>query len=204
MGITAFLVGVDTPGLTVGPPMEKMGLDTAPLGELALVDCEVPVENRLGREGNGGAIFRHSMGWERSYILASCVGTMERQVEICVEYAKTRKQFGQAIGEFQSVSNRIVDMKLRLETARLLLYHVAWLRAQGSDAMGEAAMAKMYLSECFVQSSLDAIQIHGGYGYVTEYRIEQDLRDSVAGRIYSGTTEIQRGIIARSLGLRGG
>ncbi len=92
-------------------------------------------------------------------------------------------------------------MKVRLETARLLLYHVGWLRAGGHDVVAEAAMAKMYLSECFVQSSLDAIQIHGGYGYMTESEIERDLRDSVASRIYSGTTEIQREIIARSLGI---
>lgn len=201
MGVTAFLVERDRRGLTVGTPMDKMGLKTAPLAEVGLNDCEIPVENRLGAEGNGGAIFRYSMAWERGWILASCIGTMERQLETCVEYAKSRRQFGQPIGKFQSVSNRVIDMKVRLETARLLLYRVGWLRAQGHDAVGEAAMAKLYLSECFVQSSLDALQIHGGFGYMTESEIERDMRDSAASRIYSGTSEIQRGIVGRSLGL---
>lgn len=201
MGITAFLIDGGSPGLSVSRPIEKMGLRTAPLGELVLEDCEVGVENRLGAEGNGAAIFRHSMLWERSSILASCVGTMERQLEVCTEYARERKQFGKPIGSFQSVANRLVDMKLRLETSRLLLYRMAWLRAQGQDAATEVAMTKLYLSESFLQSSLDAVQIHGGYGYTTELELERNVRDAVGGRIYSGTSEIQRELIARALGL---
>ena len=141
------------------------------------------------------------MAWERSCILASCVGAMARQVDQCTEYARTRHQFGQPIGAFQSVSNRLVDMKVRLETARLLLYKVGYLRSQGQTGEAEAAMAKLYLSECFVQSSLDAIQIHGGYGYMAELEVERDLRDAVGSRIYSGTSDLQRQIIARSMGL---
>ena len=201
MGITAFLIDKGHPGLSVGKPIEKMGLRTAPYSEVILDDCEVPVAARLGNEGNGGTIFKHSMGWERSCILASHVGAMKRQLETCIDYAKTRRQFGHPIGKFQSVSSMIVDMKLRLETSRLLLYHAGWLRAQGQEAVQEVALAKLYLSECFVQSSLEAIQIHGGYGYSTEFGIERDLRDAIGGRIYSGTSEIQRDIIARSLGL---
>ncbi len=201
MGITAFLVEKDTPGLSVGRPMDKMGLKTAPLGEVVLEDCLVSERSRLGKEGNGGAIFKHSMAWERSCILASCVGAMARQVDQCAEYARTRHQFGQPIGAFQSVSNRIVDMKVRLETARLLLYKVGDLRSQGQAGEAESAMAKLYLSECFVQSSLDAIQIHGGYGYMAELEVERDLRDAVGSRIYSGTSDLQRQIIARSMGL---
>jgi len=201
MGITAFLIEKGTPGLSVSPPVEKMGLKSIPMGNIFLEDCAVNAENRLGKEGNGAAIFKHSMGWERSCILASCIGTMERQIEICTEYAKTRQQFGKPIGKFSSVANRIIDMKIRLETARFLLYKAGWLQTQGQEATQEIAMAKLYLSECFVQSSLDAIQVHGGYGYVEEYGIEGDLRDAVASRIYSGTSEIQREIIARSMGL---
>jgi alkylation response protein AidB-like acyl-CoA dehydrogenase len=126
---------------------------------------------------------------------------MERQIERCIEYARERNQFGQPIGKFQSVANRIVDMKVRLETARLLLYKVAWLKKAGKPAALEAAMAKLYLSECFVQSSLDAIRVHGGYGFMTEFEIERDLRDAVGGTIYSGTSDIQRTIVARLLGL---
>ena len=201
MGISAFLIEKGHPGLVVGKPIEKMGLRTAPYAEVVLDDCEIPVSARLGNEGNGGTIFKHSMGWERSCILASHVGAMQRQLETCVEYAKTRQQFGQPIGKNQSVSGMIVDMKLRLETSRLLLYHAGWLRAQGHEAVQEVALAKLHLGECFVQSSLQAIQIHGGYGYSTEFGIERDLRDAVGGRIYSGTSEIQREIIARGLGL---
>ena len=201
MGITAFLIDKDTAGLSVSRPIEKMGLRTAPLGEVSLQDCEVGPEHRLGREGNGGVIFNHSMSIERLSILASYIGTLERQFERCVEYAKTRRQFGQPIGSFQAISSKIVNMKARLETARLLLYKAGWLRAQGEDATQDAALAKLYLSECCVQSSLDAIQIFGGYGFTKEFEIERDLRDSVASRIYSGTSEIQIAIIARALGL---
>jgi len=141
------------------------------------------------------------MAWERSCILATCLGTMRRQLERCIEYAQTRKQFGQAIGKFQSVANRIVDMKLRYETARLLNYKVGWLMQKGKSADMDAAMAKLYVSESFVQSSLDAIQVHGGAGYMTELEFEREARDAVGSRLYSGTSEIQRNIIARGLRL---
>jgi alkylation response protein AidB-like acyl-CoA dehydrogenase len=126
---------------------------------------------------------------------------MERQIEACVERARTWERFGKPIGKFQSVSNRIADMKLRLETARLLVYKTAWLKAKGRRASMESALAKLYMSECLVQSGLDAVQIFGGYGYMTEYGLERELRDAVGGSIYSGTSEIQRMIIARYLGL---
>ena len=111
-------------------------------------------------------------------------------------------KFGQTIGKFQSnISNRIADMKVRLDTARLLLYKVAWLKKMNKKAVMEAAMAKLYFSECFVQSSLDAIRIHGGYGYMDEFEIEHGLRDSISGILYGGTSDIQRNIIAGLLGL---
>jgi alkylation response protein AidB-like acyl-CoA dehydrogenase len=200
-GVTAFLVDSGTPGFSVGRPMRKMGLHTTPMGELILQDCFIPEENRLGPEGVGANIFSSSMEWERSCILASNLGAMERQLELCLHYARQRKQFGQSIGKFQSVSNRIADMKVRLETAQLLLYKVAWLKSMGKSAVMEAAMAKLFISECFVQSSLDAIRIHGGYGYMTEFEMERDLRDAMGGVLYSGTSDIQRNIIARLAGL---
>jgi alkylation response protein AidB-like acyl-CoA dehydrogenase len=178
-----------------------MGLRTAPMAELFLEDCRVPVENRLGKEGNGAAIFDDAIEWERSCILASLLGGMERQLERCREYAKERKQFGKPIGKYQSVANKIVDMKVRMETARLILYKVAWMKQTQGKATMEAAIAKLYLSEAWVKSCLDAIQIHGGYGYTTEFELERDLRDSVASTLYSGTSEIQRNIMARHLGL---
>jgi len=126
---------------------------------------------------------------------------MQRQLETCVNYAQTREQFGQPIGKFQSISNKIADMYLRLEAARLLIYRVAWLKQHDKQALAEAAAAKIFTSEAWVQSSLDAIQIHGAFGYMTDSEIERDLRDSIAGTIYSGTSEVQRMIVARALGL---
>jgi alkylation response protein AidB-like acyl-CoA dehydrogenase len=200
-GISAFLVDKGTPGFTVTRSLEKMGLRTSPMGEVVLADCRVPAGNRLGPEGAGMAIFNSSMAWERSCILASAVGTMQRQLEACVSYARVRKQFGQPIGKFQSVASKVADMYLRVEAARLLIYQAAWLGQQGRPAVAEAAAAKLFTSEAWVQSSLDAIQVHGAYGYMKESGIERDLRDAVAGTIYSGTSEIQRVILSRMLGL---
>jgi hypothetical protein len=171
------------------------------MGEIVLDDCRIPVENRLGSEGAGMAIFNSSMAWERSCILASALGAMQRQLEACTEYARTRKQFGQPIGKFQAVAGKVADMYLRLEAARLLVYQAAWLGQQGKPAMAKAAAAKLFTSEAWIASSLDAIQVHGAYGYMTESGIERDLRDAVAGTIYSGTSEIQRVILAGMLGL---
>ena len=200
-GTTAFLIEKGTKGFSVSREFDKMGLRTSPMGEITLSECEVPEENRLGKEGTGMAIFNSSMEWERSCILANAVGVMQRQLEGCVTYARNRRQFGQPIGKFQSISNKIADMYLRLEAARMLVYKVAWLKQQGKSASAEAAAAKVFTSEAWVKSSLDAIQIHGAFGYMTDSEVERDLRDSIAGTIYSGTSEIQRLIIARSLGL---
>jgi alkylation response protein AidB-like acyl-CoA dehydrogenase len=200
-GVTAFLIERATKGLSVSKKIEKMGLTTSPMAEVIFEDCEVPAENVLGRVGQGATIFNHSMGWERSCILASTVGAMERQLEACIRYVKSRRQFGKPIGNFQLVSSKIADMKVRLETSRLLLYRAAWAQSQGGMTALEAAMAKLYISDAAVQSALDAIQVHGGYGYMKEFEIERDLRDVLGGKLYSGTSEIQRLIIARHLGL---
>jgi alkylation response protein AidB-like acyl-CoA dehydrogenase len=200
-GVTAFLVDMGTPGFSVSRDLEKMGLRTSPMGEMIMQDCFVPTEGRLGPEGAGTSIFNDSMEWERSCILGSHVGAMEYQLQKCIRYARERRQFGKPIGKFQSVANRIADMKVRLETARLILYKVAWLKTQGKSAVMDAALAKLYLSECFVQSSMDAIRTLGGYGYMTEFEVERDLRDAIGGTLYSGTSDIQRMIIARLSGL---
>lgn len=200
-GITAFLVERGNTGMTSSPVRDKMGMRTVPIGELEFKDCFIPEENRLGAEGAGFSIMNHSLEYDRSCILASQLGTMERQLEETIAFVKSRKQFGQTIGKFQSVSNRIADMRLRLETSRLLLYKVAWLKNQGESALLEAAMLKLHLGESFVQSSLDAIRSRGGNGYLTEFGVERDLRDSVGGILYAGTSDIQRSVIAKMLGL---
>ena len=199
--LCAFIVDRDTPGISVGGELSKMGLRTSPMSEVFLDECEVPREQMLGRPGAGMAIFNAAMRLERSCILASSVGTMQRQLDRSIAYAKERRQFGRPIGSFQAVSHKIVDMKLRLETTRLMLYHLGWLIDEGKSPTLEAALTKLHLAESFLHSSLDAVQIHGGYGYMTEYELERDVRDAIGGRLYSGTSEIQRNIVASSLGL---
>jgi hypothetical protein len=200
-GTSTFLVERTFDGFSLGANQLKMGLRTVPIGELRMLDCFVPESHRLGAEGGGFATFNYSLEFERCCILASQIGTMQRQLEECIQYARQRKQFGQAIGKFQSVSNRIADMKMRLETSRLMLYKVAWLKNQGKSAMLDAAVLKLYLSECFLESSLDAVRIHGGRGYMTDTGMERDLRDSIGGVLYAGTPDIQRNIIAGLMGL---
>jgi alkylation response protein AidB-like acyl-CoA dehydrogenase len=201
MGITGFLIERNTPGIVISKPLEKMGLRTSPMAEVVFDECKVPVSNRLGREGRGVAVFESSMEWERGCILANYLGLMKRQLERSIQYAQNRKQFGKTIGKFQSVANRIVNMKVRLDTCRQLVYRIGWLKEHGKPAMLEAAVAKLHVSESLVANCQDAIQIFGGYGYMVEQQIERELRDAVGSTLYSGTTEIQRNLIARCLGL---
>jgi len=200
-GISAFIVEKGTPGFTISRKLHKMGLRTSPMAELSFVDCEVPAANQLGKDGAGPAIFTASMEWERICILASHLGVMQRLLETSVAYARERKQFGENIGKFPAVSSKIADMEMRLETGRLVLYKAAWLKSQGKHPLREASIAKLYVADACIQSCLDAIQIHGGYGYMTEYQIERELRDAISGKIYSGTSEIQRMIISGLHGL---
>ncbi len=200
-GLCAFLVDREAPGLSLGAPLPKMGLRTAKISEVFLDDCYVPAERMLGKRGAGMAVFHHSMEWERGCILASAVGSMQRQLERSVAYARDRKQFGQPIGKFQAVSHRIVDMKVRLEAARALLYRLGWLMDQGRSSPMDSALTKLFLSEAFVASSGDALKVHGGYGYMTEYELERELRDAIGGELYSGTSDLQRNTIASGLRL---
>ncbi len=200
-GITAFLVDTETPGCVAGPVREKMGLRAVPMGDLTLTDCFVPESNRLGPEGAGASLSAGALGIERCFILATQVGAMGRQVEEAVRFARTRRQFGQPVGKFQSVSNRIADMKLALDTSQLLLYKVAWMIQDDQDVTLESAMLKWLLSEAFVETSLSAIRTRGAAGYLSENEIERDLRDAVGGLLYAGTNDIQRNLVARMLGL---
>jgi alkylation response protein AidB-like acyl-CoA dehydrogenase len=200
LGLTAFIVDRDTPGFRVGRPLEKMGLRTSPMAELIFEDCRVPVGNRIGREGRAVGIFNDSMEWERSCILATCLGGMQRQLEEGSEYARSREQFGQEIGKFSSVSQRLVAMKVRLELGRLALHRAVWLKQNGQPASEAASIAKLYVSDAWVQTCIDAVQLRGGYGFMTDYQVERDLRGAIGSTLYSGTSDIQRALIARSLG----
>jgi alkylation response protein AidB-like acyl-CoA dehydrogenase len=201
LGITAFLIERGRPGFNDGREIPTLGLRTAPMGDLAFENCVVPHEAILGREGRGSTVFNAALEWERGAILAGILGTMRRQLEACITHAKARKQFGQPISRFQSVSNRIVDMKLRLETSRFMVYRYAWSTSHGDDAGVWSSMAKLHVSECFAQNSLDALRLFGASGFASGCPVERDLRDSAGGVIFSGTNDIQRNLIAQHLRL---
>ncbi len=198
-GISAFIVEASDAGFTRGKPEQKMGMRSIPMGDLHFENVYLPASRMLGAEGAGMAVFQHIMEWERSFIFSGNVGAMARQLEDCVAYAHKRETFGKPIFEHQSVSNRLADMKLRLETARLHLYRAAQLKEDGKAAMMVAAMTKLVISEAFLASSMDAVRIHGGVGYMSGLGVEHNLRDAVGGVIYSGTSDIQRQIIAQLL-----
>lgn len=199
--ISCFLVESGTAGLSVGKPLAKMGLRTLQNSELFFDNACVPADMMLGKNGHGMFIFNEAIEWERVLMTASHLGTMERVLEKSVSYVKTRKQFGKEIGKNQSVANKIGTMKVNLELGKLMLYKMAWLKDQGRRATLEASVGKLFVSEGLKSACLDAVQIHGGYGYMQECDLERDLRDSIAATIYSGTSEIQRNIIASVLGL---
>ncbi len=201
LGISAFLVERGSPGLTVGKPFEKGGVTTSPMSSIYLAGCRVPESRRLGPEGLGGSLFQSSIGWERSGLFAFWLGTMERQLDEAVQHAKTRRQFGRPIGSNQAVSHRLANMKLRLESSRLLLYRACWERSQGHPSDLMSSLAKLAVSEAFLESSIDAVRIFGGSGIVRDVGIERYVRDALPGTIYSGTSDMQREIIARALGL---
>jgi alkylation response protein AidB-like acyl-CoA dehydrogenase len=194
-GLSAFWVDCHAPGVTVAP-LAKSGLRTVPMGAVTLEECFVPIERRVGVAGAGMALFHAAMEWERGLILAPAVGTMERQLERCVAYSRERRQFGRPIGEHQAVAHRLAEMKLRATQARLLVEHFAARKAAGSGAMLEAAMTKVAVSEAWVDSSRSAMQLHGGYGYLAGHWAERDLRDAQGSLAYSGTSDIQRNLIA--------
>jgi alkylation response protein AidB-like acyl-CoA dehydrogenase len=195
-GPTAFIVEKGMPGFNVGPAIERMGLRTSPAGKLALDGCLVPDGNRLGEVGSGLRILESVRDWERICLLAPELGMMQRQLEASARYAAERRQFGQPIGKFPAIANKVADMDTRLETARLVLYKAAWLRKQDRSALREAAIAKAHVADAAIQICRDALQIHGGYGYMTEYQIERDLRDAISAKIYSGAGESEKRIIA--------
>jgi alkylation response protein AidB-like acyl-CoA dehydrogenase len=200
-GVTTFLVEKGTPGVSVSRKIEKMGLRTSPFGEVILEDAVLPAGTVLGGVGGGSTLFTHSMDWERSCLFAFNVGVSERLLEKSIEYARTRQQFGKPIARFPAIAERIAEMKVQLEAARLLVYRAAWKLERSRTVSLDAAIAKLFVSESLVRAALGAIQVHGGYGFTTEYQVERALRDAVGSTLYSGTSEMQRTIIAHWLGL---
>ncbi|MBA0053729.1 acyl-CoA dehydrogenase [Streptomyces sp. AJS327] len=201
LGQTAFVVAAEAPGVRVGEPFEKMGLRSTPASTVTFTDCLVPGDAVLGREGMGATIFQHSMGWERACLFAGYVGMMARLVDRVTQHARRRKQFGSSIGRFQAVSHRVVEMHMRLETARLLLYRACWEMDQGRPARLEVALSKLAASEGALASAMDAVRIFGAQGFLADAGIEAELRNAVPSVLFSGTSEIQRELAARELGL---
>jgi alkylation response protein AidB-like acyl-CoA dehydrogenase len=201
LGLSAFVVERDRPGLSLGKSIDKVGLQTSPTCSIYLESCRIPERNRVGAEGQGGPMFESAMLWERSCLFGLYVGQMQRQLLACVNHARERKQFGSALGSFQAVSHKIAEMKVRLEAARLLLYRACARIDSGKDARIDVAMAKLAVSEAAVQSGLDAVQLFGGGGVTTEMGVDRYLRDALPATIVSGTSEIQKNLIAKGLGL---
>ena len=193
--ITAFLVERDLPGLEVGKDIKKMGLHSCPTAEITFDNCVVPKSNVLGEMGQGELILQNALEWERCYEFASYVGVMKRVMERCLVYANERRQFGKYISEFQAVSHKIADMKSKIELARLMLYKIAWLKDCGKKAYTEASIFKVFVSDSYIQTCRDALQIFGAYGYTEEYGLVREMQDALACSIHSGTNEMQRNTI---------
>ena len=201
--ISAFIVPADTPGFSIGRMEEKMGLHASNTGELLFNDCRIPAENLLGEEGEGDKLFLKTLDGGRIGIGAMALGLAQAAYEAASAYAKERRQFDRPIGSFQGVAFMIADMATQIDAARLLVYRAAWLKDAGRPYSTEAAMAKLFASEVSRQVTNDAVQVHGGYGYVAEYNVERYLRDAKLTEIGEGTSQIQRLVIARNLlGLR--
>ncbi|MBM4464857.1 MAG: acyl-CoA dehydrogenase [Chloroflexi bacterium] len=199
-GISALLVEKGTPGFSVGKEEDKLGIRGSSTCEAVFEDCRVPVANRLGAEGHGFKIAMSNLDAGRISVAAQALGIAEAAYQAALEYAKTRQQFGQPIAEFQGIQWMLADMATRIEASRLLIYHAALAKDRaektGERYSKEAAMAKLYASETASWVTDLAIQIHGGYGYVKEYPVERYYRDARITRIYEGTSEVQRMVIA--------
>lgn len=201
-GMSAFVVERDWPGLTIAKPIPKLGQHACWTGELFFEDVRVPVENRLGEEGEGFLIAMQVFDRSRPAVSAAAVGVARRALEEATRYAKERQAFGKPIMAQQGVSFMIADMAIQVEAARLLVHRAAWLVDNGRSNVMEAACAKALAADMCMQVTTDAVQVFGGYGYSREYPVEKLMRDAKIYQIYEGTSQIQRVIIARELGRR--
>jgi alkylation response protein AidB-like acyl-CoA dehydrogenase len=198
-GISAFIVERGTPGFRAGKKEDKLGVRSSDTSELVFEDCRVPASHLLGEEGRGFIDTLRILDRGRIGIAAFSVGIAQGSLDASLAYARGRKQFGQAIAEFQAIQWKLADMATRIEASRLLTWHAAALRDRGQEHTVPSSMAKLFATEAAVEIALDAVQIHGGYGYVKDYPVERFLRDAKLGTIGEGTSEVQRLVIARAL-----
>ncbi|MBK7630828.1 MAG: acyl-CoA dehydrogenase [Ignavibacteriales bacterium] len=198
-GISTFLVEKGAPGFEHGVKEDKLGIRSSDTCSLTFQNCRVPKENIVWEEGKGFNFAMNTLNGGRIGIASQAVGIAEASLDAAIKYAKERKAFGQTISNFQAIQFMLSDMAVKVDAAKMLTFKAAALKDAGKPYFKEAAMAKLYASKISVQNALDAIQIHGGYGYVREYLVERYLRDSKITEIYEGTSEIQKVVIARAL-----
>lgn len=198
-GISAFIVPTDTPGFNVGAPEHKLGIRASDTCPINFDDCAIPAANLLGQRGEGLKIALSNLEGGRIGIAAQALGIARAAFDAARAYAKDRVQFGKAIREHQSVANMLADMQTQINAARLLIHHAARMRTEGVPCLSEASQAKLYASEMAERVCSDAIQIHGGYGYLQDYPVERHYRDARITQIYEGTSEVQRMVIARNV-----
>ena len=198
-GINCFIVDKNTPGFVVGKKEDKMGIRASDTHSLMFTDVVVGPENRLGPDGAGFKIAMETLNGGRIGIAAQALGIAAGAYELALKYSKERKTFGKPICEHQAIQFKLADMHTRIEAARLLVYKTAWEKDQGLDFVASAAMAKLYASEVAMWATTEAVQIHGGYGYVREFHVERMMRDAKITQIYEGTSEIQKMVIGREI-----
>lgn len=198
-GISAFVVEAGTPGFSVGPPMEKMGLHASHTTTLHFEDCRIPASAIVGGEGEGFKIALAILDRGRIGIAAQAVGLVQAALDDCIAYSKQRTTFGKPISEHQAIAFKMAEMATDLEAARLMLYRAAFLMQKGARATKEISMAKLFASDMAMKHTVEAVQIHGGYGYMQEYRVERLMREAKITQLYEGTSEIQKVVISRAL-----
>ena len=199
-GPTAFVVDTTTPGFQVGRELDKLGCRSSPTAEIFLRDCRVPATDMLGVEGE--ALWRvafECFDWERTVMLAATIGGMRATLDTTIRYAKEREQFGKPIAHFQVIAHKLAEMEINYQVCRNAVYRAAWLKQHGEEHTMEASVAKALCGRLAVDNALEAIQVHGGYGYLRDFPVERALRDAKLASIGGGTTEIQKMIISRLL-----
>jgi alkylation response protein AidB-like acyl-CoA dehydrogenase len=198
-GINVFIVESDWEGVTIGAKEDKLGIRASDTHTLMYSDVKVPKENRIGEDGFGFKFAMKVLSGGRIGIAAQALGIAEGAFELAVKYAKEREAFGKPIGQHQAIAFKLADMATQIEAARLLVYRAAQMKDEGLDITSSAAMAKLFASEVAMKVTVEAIQVHGGYGYVKEYHVERLMRDAKITQIYEGTSEMQRIVISRNL-----
>jgi alkylation response protein AidB-like acyl-CoA dehydrogenase len=198
-GINAFIVEAGTPGFTIGPKENKLGIRGSDTHSLMFNDVKVPKENRIGEDGFGFSFAMKTLEGGRIGIAAQALGIAAGAYELALEYSKQRKSFGKPISDHQAISFKLADMATQIEAARMLVYKAAWLKDQGQSYTLAGSMAKLFASKVAMDVTVEAVQIHGGYGFVKEYHVERLMRDAKITQIYEGTSEIQKMVISRSI-----